>query len=681
MATDRAVAAQCEGRDLSVDGLALSAPCSMLVGERGLCRLAIGGGEIVRAPIRVVWKRAGSGARSIYGMQFCNLGPTERAALQETIYGRSIATADAAVFDEDASAPADGQAPSAAHASYYLRLIRRLEEVHGFSAEQSDRLLFARLYQSRPLRDALVEQGHATHDGLDAYLSAAYEVPYVNLEREHPDPRASEVIPVGIATAHSIVPIRLADGIVVAMADPADLPTLDLLQMRTRDHIDIRFALIEDVEKAINAVYHAASLRSVDRLFDKLAQTAGSLTEPDSADVEDLETLRKMSDATPIITLVDSILRSAVEDRASDIHIEPFPDKISVRFRLDGVLREMRALPKSASAAVSSRIKVMARMDITIRHVPQDGRASMRYLRKDFDLRVSSLPTVYGEKMVIRLLEKNPSFKTLRAIGFSDANYELFAPLARRPFGMVLSCGPTGSGKSTTLFACLQEINDGCSNITTIEEPVEYRVAGVNQVEVNVKRGLTFASVLRSLLRQDPDVIYVGEIRDRETADLAVRAALTGHLLLSTLHTNSAVQAIARLVDIGVEAALIASSLSGIVAQRLVRRICQRCGVEYRLSAEETIVVRELMGGSPPRSLRRGTGCSHCHETGYFGRLGVHEVIVVDEQLRRLIAGGAGSSQLLDYVARQGFVDLRADAVRRLLAGETTLREVMRVTV
>src|SRR5579872_3490061 len=388
-----------------------------------------------------------------------------------------------------------------------------------------------------------------------------------------------------------------------------------------------------------------------------------------------------MSDATPIVSLVESLLRSAVEYRASDIHLEPYHDTIRVRFRLDGVLQEMRKLPRAVYPAVVSRIKIMARMDITIRHIPQDGRASMRYLKRETDLRIASLPTVNGEKIVIRLLEKNPAFKDLRAIGFSDGNYELFAPLVKRPYGMILCCGPTGSGKSTTLFACLQEINDGLTNITTIEDPVQYRVGGVNQVEINVKRGLTFASVLRSLLRQDPDVIYVGEIRDRETADLAVRAALTGHLLLSTLHTNSAVQAITRLVDIGVDPALIGSSLIGVVGQRLVRQICTRCKEQYELPDDEQLVLQELLPLVAPTSLWRGRGCAACHDTGYIGRMAVHEVIVVDEGMRRLIAKGADSSQLLDYCAAHGFSDLRDDAMQRLLDGDTTLREVMRVTV
>lgn len=306
----------------------------------------------------------------------------------------------------------------------------------------------------------------------------------------------------------------------------------------------------------------------------------------------------------------------------------------------------------------------------------------MRYGGKDFELRVAALPTVYGEKVVIRLLEKNPTFKTLRSIGFSEVNYERFAPLIRRPYGMILFCGPTGSGKSTTLFACIQEIHDGTTNITTVEDPVEYRVRGINHVELNPKRGLTFASSLRSLLRSDPDVIYVGEIRDKDTADLAVRAALTGHLLFSTLHTNTAIQAITRLVDIGVEGTLIGASLIGVVGQRLVRKICGWCRESYKVPPDEAVVLRDLLKVEPPKQLSRGRGCAHCHDTGYYGRSAVHEVVVIDEELRHLIGTqGADATMLRDHLQKTDFEDLRIDAINRLTEGETTLQEVIRVTI
>jgi len=680
--TDDGVLADGSASDISAGGMRLSTNADFAIGTHGVAQIAVPSGEQVRAPVEVVWREPGPEGATIYGVHFQNLGSSERFSLFEAIYSPSNGEQVFAKPIEGEPRPGGGEPLTPAHHTYYMRVVRRIEQTHKLSPLDTDRLLYARLHEGRPLREAIVEFGLSSYEKLDDYLSAIFGVPFIDLARNRPDPNASETIPVSVATTGYIVPVQLeGDKLTVAMADPLDLPTLDLILLRAKHQVEIRFALIEDVEKAIDEIYHGTTLYSVDRLLQGLPTVSADGLAQEGTEVEDLEALRKMSDATPIVSLVESILRTATEYKASDIHLEPYHDTVRVRFRLDGVLQEIRKLPRPIYPAVVSRIKIMARMDITIRHIPQDGRASMRYLKRETDLRIASLPTVNGEKIVIRLLEKNPAFKDLKAIGFSDHNYGVFAPLIKRPYGMILCCGPTGSGKSTTLFACLQEINDGLSNITTIEDPVEYRVGGVNQVEINVKRGLTFASVLRSLLRQDPDIIYVGEIRDRETADLAVRAALTGHLLLSTLHTNSAVQAITRLVDIGVDPALIGSSLIGVVGQRLVRQVCPRCKEEYEVGEDESLLLQEMLPLVAPTSLHRGKGCRNCHDTGYAGRLGVHEVVAVDDGLRRLIARGADSNQLLDYISAKGFNDLRDDALRRLTAGETTLKEVVRVTI
>jgi type IV pilus assembly protein PilB len=680
--TDDGATAEGTASDISAGGMRLSTLADFAIGTRGLAQIAIPSGEQVRAPIEVVWREDGPEGATTYGVHFQNLGSSERFSLFEAIYSPSNGEQVFAKPIDGEVRPTGAEPLTPAHHTYYMRVVRRIEQTHKLSPLDTDKLLFARLHEGRSLREAIVDFGLASYEKLEEYLSAIFGVPYIDLSRNRPDPNASDTIPVSIATTGYIVPVKLeGDKLTVAMADPLDLPTLDLILLRAKHQVEIRFALIEDVEKAINEIYHGTTLYSVDRLLQGLPTVSADGLAQEGSEVEDLEALRKMSDATPIVSLVESILRTATEYKASDIHLEPYPDTVRVRFRLDGVLQEMRKLPRPIYPAVVSRIKIMARMDITIRHIPQDGRASMRYLKRETDMRIASLPTVNGEKIVIRLLEKNPAFKNLTSIGFSDHNYEVFAPLVKRPYGMILCCGPTGSGKSTTLFACLQEINDGLSNITTIEDPVEYRVSGVNQVEINVKRGLTFASVLRSLLRQDPDVIYVGEIRDRETADLAVRAALTGHLLLSTLHTNSAAQAITRLVDIGVDPALIGSSLIGVIGQRLVRQVCTRCKEEYEVEEDESVLLQEMLPLVTPTTLHRGKGCRNCHDTGYSGRLGCHEVIAVDDGLRRLIARGADANQLLDYVSAKGFNDLRDDALRRLMAGETTLKEVVRVTI
>jgi type IV pilus assembly protein PilB len=674
-----------ETTDLSAGGMRFESHNELRVADGGMAQIRLAHGETVRVPVDVVWHHDLDPNEHEYGISFGDMPAADRFMLFETVYAMANGSrgfADSALDPDDDVPKAGSEPTTAAHFGYYMRLMRRMDQVHKLDPSDADKIFYARLMQGRNLRDVLAELSIVPRDTIDQFLGELYNAPFIDLSRVRPDPGVADVLPEHIASDRLVVAVRQEDDkFVVAMADPSDLLSIDMLNHRVKMPLDVRFALIEDVSNAINNVYHGASLHSVDRLLDSMPETAGALDSfSGMGEVEDLESLRKMSDTQPIVQLVESLLRTSVEDRASDIHLEPFADKISVRFRLDGVLRELRTLPKRLYPAVVSRIKIMSRMDITIRHVPQDGGMSMRYQRKDFDLRISSMPTIYGEKLVIRLLEKNPIFKSLKSVGFSERNYEAVAPLTKRPYGMLLCCGPTGSGKSTTLFAVLQEINDGTTNITTIEEPVEYRVAGVNQVEIANKRNLTFPLVLRAILRQDPDVIYVGEIRDRETADLGVRAALTGHLLLSTLHTNTAIQAIARLVDIGVDPTMIASSLLGVVGQRLMRRICDRCVEDYEVPVEEQMVLQEMVPVATPKTLRRGRGCERCHESGYHGRLAVHEVVVVDDGLRRLIARGADSGQLLDYVTARGFTDLRDDALGRMLSGETTLREVLRVT-
>jgi type IV pilus assembly protein PilB len=670
-------------RDISLAGLRLSATQTLDPQERWSAIIQLSPDVALRAQVGVVWSTPKDGGVE-YGLRFENLRDDERFLAADATYALGPSSGVSFKMASEGMEQAAATPRSPQHHSYYLRLIRRIEQVHKLAPEDTDRLYFAVLQLHRDLPGSLLEFGLTTYDMLKEYLGALYGIPYADSSELRPDATLVDVIPESIAFSQNVVPLRQVEGkYVVAMADPLDLPARDMIHLRTKNQFELRFALIEDVEKTIKAAYQAASFHAADRLIDQAASSNTIQLFKEEKDVADLETLRRLSDATPIISLVDSLLRSAVEERASDVHLEPVDDAIVVRFRLDGILHEMRSLPKSLLASVVSRIKIMASLDITERHVPQDGRFSMRYGGKDYELRVCTIPTVFGEKVVLRLLEKNPSFKTLRSIGFSERNYKLFAPLIRRPYGMILFCGPTGSGKSTTLFACIQEIHDGTTNIMTVEDPVEYRVRGINHVELNPRRGLTFPTVLRSLLRSDPDVIYVGEIRDRETADLAVRGALTGHLLFSTLHTNSAIQAITRLVDIGVEGSLIGASLIGVVGQRLVRKICDWCKQSYVVPASEAVLLLDLLHvGDVPAELWRGRGCAHCHETGYYGRTAIHEVVAIDEELRHLIGThGSDAALLRDHLKGTDFQDLRADAVARLLEGETTLQEVIRVTI
>jgi type IV pilus assembly protein PilB len=670
--------------DVSLGGLRFSSSAPLRSGLAAIATLEFEGGLKIKAPIELVWANPARKPAE-YGARFERLSEPERLAVLDAVFASPGTSPLGTLFDvrqADSGATLAARRLTPAHHAYYARLIRRIEQIHQLTPADTDRLLFAVLQQGRDLSSVLLELHLTTYDKLQEYLASLYGVPYVNLGDVKPSVDVADIIPESIAASQNIIAIQQSNGkYVVAMADPLDLPARDIVYLRTKDQFELRFALIEDVENAVKAVYQAASLHAADRLIDRAVAGDHKIElYKDAPEIADLETLRRLSDATPIISLVDSILRSAVEERASDVHLEPVDDSIFVRFRLDGVMHEMRTLPRSLLPSVVSRIKIMAGMDITERHLPQDGRISMRYTGKDFELRVLSVPTVFGEKVVVRLLEKNPSFKTLRSIGFSERNYALFEPLIRRPYGMILFCGPTGSGKTTTLFACIQEVNDGTTNIMTVEDPVEYRVRGVNHVELRAKRGLTFPTVLRSLLRSDPDVIYVGEIRDLETAELAVRAALTGHLLFSTLHTNTAIQAITRLVDIGVDPTLIGASLLGVVGQRLVRKVCDWCKESYKVSRGEASLLHDLLGTEPPKQLFRGRGCSHCHDTGFYGRLAVHEVIAVDEELSHLIStAGSNIATLKEYLKGTDFKDLRADAADRLVRGETTLQEMMRV--
>jgi len=405
------------------------------------------------------------------------------------------------------------------------------------------------------------------------------------------------------------------------------------------------------------------------------AGTLDSLAE----EMEDIEHLKDLASEAPVIRLVNLIISRAIEKRASDIHIEPFERDLKVRYRIDGVLYDVESPPKKLKAAVISRIKIMARLNIAERRVPQDGRIKMRVLGRDIDLRVSTLPTMYGESVVMRILDKsNTQIYDLEKLGFSSLMLDRFKDLIARPHGIILVTGPTGSGKTTTLYAALTRINLPDKKIITIEDPVEYQINGINQIHVNPTIGLTFAAGLRSIVRQDPDVIMVGEIRDLETAEIAIRAALTGHLVFSTLHTNDAPSAIARLVDMGAEDYLLASSILGVLAQRLVRVICPSCKVKADVEAEHLAEIGFSPGTSVP--LFEGRGCKECADTGFLGRMGVYELMLMDDDIRRLTITSADSTQLRKVASKNGMVTLREDGFQKVAQGLTTISEVLRVT-
>jgi len=486
------------------------------------------------------------------------------------------------------------------------------------------------------------------------------------------DPEVIRIIPEQLVKRHNVVPLRKeGNKLVVAMTDPLNVVAIDDLRLVTGLEIEPVPAEKREIKSAI------------DKHFGMTFYEASEEYDPGRAGYErralSLEEENRANDA-PVIRLVNSLFIKAIEDNASDIHIEPNETGLRVRYRIDGVLKEVMQLPRKVRAAAISRIKIMSDMNITEKRIPQDGRTRLRLGQKEYDLRVSTLPTVYGEKVVIRILDKTGiTGFTLEQLSFMPENLKKFQEALRNSYGMILITGPTGSGKTTTLYTALNRLNNIEKNIITVEDPVEYTLPGINQTQVNVKAGMTFAAGLRSILRQDPDIIMVGEIRDTETAEIAVRAANTGHLVLSTLHTNDAPGAITRLVDMGIEPFLVASSVLGVVGQRLVRRICPHCKESYQLKGDAPEKMFLGVGSEEEVTLYRGVGCNKCGNIGYRGRLPIHEVLTVNAKLRSLIIDNAPVDRVREKAFAEGMISLRQDGIEKAKRGFTTIQEVMRV--
>jgi type IV pilus assembly protein PilB len=486
------------------------------------------------------------------------------------------------------------------------------------------------------------------------------------------DPSATALIPETVARRYRALPIADRDGtLLVAMSDPANVYALDDIRTITGREVQPVVATAADVMAAIH------KYNNLGDQVEQLASEAANLVEEADLDAPDAA----VEDA-PIVKLVQMLLTRGISERASDVHIEPTERDVRVRFRVDGVLHEVMRSPKNIQGGLISRLKVMADMNIAERRVPQDGRVSLRVGGVSVDLRIATLPTVYGEKVVIRILNKESVLLRLGDLGFSDDAYKRYEESFRKPYGALLVTGPTGSGKSTTLYATLNIVNSPDRNIITVEDPVEYRLPGVNQVQVNIKAGMTFAAALRSILRADPDIILIGEIRDHETALIAVESALTGHLVLSTLHTNDAPSAITRLNEMGVETFLVASALDCVVAQRLARKLCERCKEPYRPNEAEL-----QSAGFPEHvwpeidTLHRPVGCTACAKTGFLGRLGLYEVMHVTEEVERLTVERAASDRIREVALEQGMVPLRLDGLSKARAGLTSVEEILRVVV
>ena len=526
--------------------------------------------------------------------------------------------------------------------------------------------------------EILVELGAISKEELFEVLQYIYETEYIDLSNYVINPEVISLIPKKFALQFKLIPISKNDDeneLVIAMANPLDVYAIDFVRGHTKiKKIKTMLAAEDDILSAINSYYELGEYKDI---IEKLGTELTFKEEED----EDLQKLEAISKGAPIIQLVNMLIVQGVKDRASDIHIEPNERGLLIRFRIDGMLHDNRILPNKIKAAIISRVKILAKMDIAERRLPQDGRFQVKFGTREVDLRVSTIPTVFGEKVVLRLLDKSKGLIRLENLGFLSDQLTQFESIISKSYGIILLTGPTGSGKTTTLYAALNEVNSKDKNIITVEDPVEYKLDRVNQIQVKPKINLTFANTLRSILRQDPDIIMVGEIRDTETAQIAVQAALTGHLVFSTLHTNDAASALTRLLDMGIEPFLISSSVIGVIAQRLVRVICEKCKEEY-VPTEDILYglkIKDRLNNESKIKLYRGKGCSFCKNTGYYGRTSIYELIVLDEEIKSLIVTKASSNVINNLALKNGMKTLKDSGMEKVLQGITTIEEVLRV--
>ncbi|TWI57093.1 GspE/PulE family protein [Halalkalibacter nanhaiisediminis] len=518
------------------------------------------------------------------------------------------------------------------------------------------------------LGDALLERHLISEQQLIKALEIQLGIEQISLYRFPIDLNAIKLVQKDFAKRNMLIPIK-KDGnqLLVAMMDPMDYFAIDDLRMVTGLQIETAIATKDEILQAIERYYN------IDDVF------VGELSEQDIEVVASSDGGQGMENEAPVIKLVNQILQTGLIQKASDIHIDPLEKKMAIRYRVDGVLKTERSFPKQVQNALVARVKIMANLNITETRLPQDGRIKTYLNLTPIDLRISTLPTVYGEKIVIRILDLGSTMNNISQLGFNKLNHQTFIRMIEQPSGLILITGPTGSGKSSTLYAGLNHLNTDEVNIITIEDPVEYQIEGINQVQVNNQVGLTFATGLRSILRQDPNIVMVGEIRDTETAEIAIRASLTGHLVLSTLHTNSAIATIPRLIDMGIEPYLVVSSLTGIVAQRLVRKNCPHCLLEYDPTNMEEDLFKKR--GIKPGNVFRGAGCKVCNDTGYKGRVAIQEVLVFDDRLRQMMMNNKSMGSIRDYAMENGMIFLIDDGLLKVKQGLTTVEEVLRVAM
>jgi len=560
----------------------------------------------------------------------------------------------------------------------YTRLGDLLLAAGLISQEQLKTALEKQKTTKNRLGKELIEEGVITESQLIEALQMQLGVEFIDLSQVTVSPQLVSVLPKNIAKKYNLVPVRLSGNMLyIAMSDPLNFMAIEEVKNASRKRVVPMIATSEAIDRTIATLYgNEGAARAIEEMRREMEDTANLRT----ADSFVANEIGDDAQSAPTVRLVNSLIERAVAERASDIHLEPFENEVRVRIRVDGVMQKIMTVPKDLQASVISRLKIMGGMDITERKIPQDGRAAIRVKQEEIDLRMSTLPTIYGEKFVIRLLDKNMELFSKEKIGLTGEDLKKYnALLDMRGGGVILIAGPTGSGKSSTMYTMIRELNTERINLVTLEDPVEYNIDGINQVQINEKTGMTFASGLRSILRQDPDIIAVGEIRDGETARIAMRAAITGHLVLSTIHTNSSLATLDRLMDIGVEPYLIASALNGVISQRLVRRICPNCREEYSPTSEELSAIGLREGGN--HRFYRGAGCSACFGTGYRGRIGAFEILTLDPALKNAVEDGAGREKIA-ALAREGhrLTTLAENCRRLVLEGVTTVEEARRIT-
>lgn len=528
--------------------------------------------------------------------------------------------------------------------------------------------------KGRMLGEMLVELGYVTQEKINDILCEMLNIEFIDLQVEEPEENVRDLIPEEVMRKYTLVPMRYdknnAGVIQVAMSDPMNILAMDDINIITGKQVAPYLANASDIRAYFDRVFGKKQAQNIAEMYKKEQGLVQEESEEEKLRKEDVEN-------APIVQLVNSIIEQAARQRASDIHIEPFEESIRVRYRVDGVLREVIEYDKSLLGAITARLKIMSGMDISEKRKPQDGRITIIVDNREYDIRVSNLPTVYGEKVVMRLASKEGFKKQKSDLGLTPTDLVKFDNILKNPHGIILVTGPTGSGKSTTLYTALSSLNSEEVNIITVEDPVEANIDGINQVQVNNKADMTFANALRSILRQDPDIIMIGEIRDSETAEIAVRASITGHLVVSTLHTNSTANSISRLADMGVEPYLIADSLVGIIAQRLVRRLCE-CKKPRLATAEE----KEELAVDPSEDivLYEPCGCKMCDNTGYKGRIGIYEIMTITPKIKSMIARGKSADEIKEQAIEEGMSTLKASAAKYVLDGTTSMSEMVKVT-